>query len=98
MLRSIDNILSSAYSQDPEHYYETAREQLAPIVDATENFTSGHPSVIYEVSIGSSQALRVVLALNPPGQMQEGYYRITSWQEVTTTQWDGDDSLNLMTF
>lgn len=98
MLRNIDGILRSAYELDPDHYYETAEEQLAPIVHTDADFTSETPSVTYETPIGDRQSLRVVLVLNPPGQMDEGYYRITSWQEVPASEWNGDDSLNLMTF
>lgn len=98
MLRNIDGILKNAYELDPEHYYETAEEQLAPIVHVSADFTSETPSVTYETAIDDAQSLRVVLVLNPPGQMEEGYYRITSWQEVPSSEWNGDDSLNLMTF
>ena len=98
MLRNIDGILKNTYELDPEHYYETAEEQLNPLVQSDTDFTSENPSVTYEVPVDDTRSLRVVLVLNPPGQMEEGYYRITSWQEVPSSQWNGDDSLNLMTF
>ena len=98
MLKNIDGILKNAYEQDPDHYYETVEEQLSPIVHTDTDFTTEVPSVTYEVPIHDSQALKVVLVLNPPGQMEEGYYRITSWQETPSSRWNGDDSLNLMTF
>lgn len=98
MLRNIDGILKNAYELDPDHYYETVEEQLSPIVHTDTDFTTDVPSVSYEIPINDTQSLKVVLALNPPGQMEEGYYRITSWQEISSSQWNADDSLNLMTF
>lgn len=98
MLRNIDGILENAYALDPDHYYETVKEQLSPIVHTDVDFSSELPSVTYEVPIDDRQSLRVVLVLNPPGQLEQEYYQITSWQEIPSSDWNGDDSLNLMTF
>jgi len=97
-LKDIDQLLHDIYLQDPEHYYDAVEKQLAMTASAETDFSSEEPSLSYEVPLGDAQALKVVLTLNPPGQMETGYYRITSWQEIPSSTWNGDDSLNLMTF
>ena len=89
ILKEIDQVLHSAYQKDPANYYIAAGEELAAMES---------PSISYEVSVSDRQALKIVLSLNEPEQLKDGYYRITSWQEVPASTWDGDDTLNLMTF
>lgn len=98
MLKNIDGILENAYALDPKHYYETAEEQLSPIVHTDMKPEDGDPSVTCEIPISDTRSLKIVLALNPPERMEDGYYRITSWQEISSSEWNGNDSLNLMTF
>ena len=98
ILKEVDQILHDTYSQNPQHYYTALETELASMEILTADLSLESPSISYEVSISDTQALKVVLALNEPGQMQEGYYRITSWQEIPSTAWEGEDTLNLMTF
>lgn len=97
-LRKIDEALNAAYTAHPDDYQETAKTELARFGSVETDPDSQMPSVTYEVPIDDAQSLRVTLTLNIPAEMQNGYYRITSWQEIPASRWDGDDSLNLMTF
>ena len=97
-LKQIDEALDAAYTAHPDDYRETAEAELARFGSVETDPDSRMPSVTYEVPIDDAQSLRVPLTLNTPAEMQKGYYRINSWQEVPASRWDGDDSLNLMTF
>lgn len=98
ILREIDQILDNAYQKSPADYYTAAGDALAAMESLSTDFGAESPSITYEIPVGERQMLKVVLALNEPGQLEDGYYRITSWQEVPASTWNGDDSLNLMTF
>ncbi len=98
ILKEIDQVLHSAYQKDPANYYIAAGEKLAAMESLTTDLGAESPSISYEVSVSDRQALKIVLSLNEPEQLKDGYYRITSWQEVPASTWDGDDTLNLMTF
>lgn len=96
MLRQIDRLLHAAYETKPDIYYAVVEEQLAGMRELQTDFTEENPTVTYEIPISSSQLLKVILTLNPPEQMEYGYYNITTWQEVPSSGWNGDDSLNLL--
>lgn len=96
ILKEIDQVLHTAYAQDPEHYYTAAETELAAMESLTTDLGAESPSITYEVPVNDRQMLKVVLSLNEPGQTQDGYYRITSWQEVPASTWNGDDTLHLM--
>lgn len=98
ILREIDQILHNTYQKSPADYYTAAGDELTAMESLSTDLGSESPSITYEVPVGERQMLKVVLALNEPGQLKDGYYRIISWQEVPASTWNGDDSLNLMTF
>lgn len=51
--------------------------------------------ITYSVAINDTQELQVVLTL--AGNETDGYhYDIAKWQTVSTTEWTGDNSLNLI--
>ena len=54
----------------------------------------------YQVDVNDSQAIQVQLAVLPPQQVQEegagALYKILSWQEIQTTDWEGDNTLKLI--
>ncbi len=54
----------------------------------------------YQVDINDSQAIRVQLAVLPPQEVRQGegqgFYKILSWQEIQTTDWEGDNSIQLI--
>ncbi len=96
-LREIDRLLHAAYSSSPDIYYEVIEEQLTSMGTFTLNFGADKHAVSYEVPISDSQLLRVCLSLNEPSELKDGFYKITTWQEVPSSLWNGDDSLNLLT-
>ncbi len=96
-LREIDRLLHAAYSSSPDIYYEVIEEQLTSLGTFTLDFGADRHTVSYEVPIGSSQCLQVCLSLNEPAGLNDGFYRIVTWQEVPSSLWNGDDSLNLLT-
>lgn len=97
-LKEIDEALDAAYTAHPDNYPENAEAELARFGEVAKDPDSRMPSVTYEVPIDDAQLLRVTLTLNTPAEMQNGYYRIAAWQEIPASRWEGDDSLNLMTF
>ena len=66
--------------------------------DIADNGTTANASatVSYTTVVNDSQALEVTLALADPFHSSDGFYRITSWKEVQTSDWNADNSINLM--
>lgn len=46
--------------------------------------------------MNENQALHISLSLKIPEKEGDSLYTITSWQEISTEEWDGDTTLNLM--
>lgn len=98
MLKEIDRILDLAHTEHPDDYYRAASQELALLEGVEADLTSQSPSITYQIPVDDSQSLQITLALNAPDEPEQGYYRITAWQEIPSSEWNGDDSLNLMTF
>lgn len=96
VLQNIDDILETAYKGSRANYYRTAERELKGLEQVDSDFSQHSPTVTYRIPVNKTQYLQVVLTLNPPDRTDEGYYRITSWQEVPASQWKGDDSLTLI--
>lgn len=100
ILASVDGIFSDAYSraQDAEEYYKMVSEGLPDTVTSEQE--EGQFQVRYQVDVNDSQAIQVLLAVLSPEQIQRegfgGFYKILSWQEIQTTTWEGDNSLQLI--
>lgn len=95
-LRAIDETLEAAYGSSPGGYYKEAERGLAGTEGLETDFSKDTPTITYEIPVNKTQSLQVVLTLNPPGHMTDGYYKITAWKEVPASQWNGDDKLNLI--
>lgn len=109
-LKEIDSLLHTAYLEYPDEYFRAAREQLSQLHGLQVDFTGTEPVLTYEVPINDSQKLQVVLTLNPvedtAGSRQAyvrtetsapaGYYRITAWQKLPSTEWKADNRMNLL--
>ncbi len=95
-LCEIDETLEDAYAGSPGSYYKEAERRLEEIGGLASDFSNREPTVTYEIPISRSQNLQVVLTLNPPERMADGYYKITAWKEIPSSKWNGDDKLNLM--
>ena len=50
----------------------------------------------FEEKINEDKALKIVLTLNNSDNLSGGFYRITSWQEISTAGWEGNDRLKLI--
>ena len=98
MLRKIDQVLELAHTEHPDDYYSAAEQQLTQMEGLEIDLTAESPAITYQMSVDDSQSLQITLALNAPDELDKGYYRITAWQEISSSGWNGDDSLNLMTF
>ena len=100
ILASVDGIFSDAYSkaQDAEEYYKMVSEALPDTL--TSEKEEGQLQIRYQVDVNDSQAIQVLLAVLSPEQIQrEGsgaFYKILSWQEIQTTTWEGDNSIQLI--
>lgn len=57
-------------------------------------------TLTYQVDINSRQALAVKLAVRSPQQVKaegaDSFYKILSWQVVSTSTWEGDNTLKLI--
>ena len=98
LLREIDRILHAAYANGSGSFYTASEELLTGLGGISMDFSLEQPTIAYEVSINDTQALKVILTLNRPDQTASGYYKISTWQEIHSTTWEGDDSLNLMNY
>lgn len=95
-LHDIDDILKAAYADSPGQYYTKAESKLKALEGVTTDFSGKSPTITYEAPVSRSQTLHVTLELNPAGQVADGYYKVTAWQKVPSSEWKGDDSLNLI--
>lgn len=93
ILSQIDRELKSAYEQYGADYLSHISDAFADI-EEVENFTL--PSLSFSVPINDTQALSVSLVIQVPKNTGDTFYTITSWTEISTEQWDGDTTLNLM--
>lgn len=95
-LKEIDDILETAYSNRPGDYYAEAAALLKTMEGTTLDFTSDEPVLTFEEKVNEEKALKIVLALNRPDKLSGGFYRVTSWQEISTAGWEGNDRLKLI--
>lgn len=95
ILQEIDDILSDAYSKGQDRYYSDAQKQLERLNLITADFSNDTPVLTYEIPVSDTQVLKVALSLNKPGQVRQGFYKITSWKEAPASEWQGDDHLEL---
>lgn len=94
-LKKIDTLLEAAYEGNADDYYHAAAESLAGQEGITSEFTSEEASIAFEEKVSDRKALKVILTLNSPDKFSDGFYRVTSWQEVSTADWNGNDHLKL---
>ena len=104
-LAGLSQLLSESYtdSKDSDSYYKDLEEKL----QAKEGFSSRSQrtdggilsgiSVSYDCSISKKQALHVeILCTYPQDSAKEALYQITCWQTISTSQWEGDNSIKLI--
>lgn len=93
ILDEIDRILEKNYLENTEEYFDTLRNELEKLEDVN---CSSFPEISYEIPMNENQALHISLSLKIPEKQGDSLYTITSWQEISTKEWDGDTTLNLM--
>ena len=93
----IDGILAESYtaSADSASYFTEVNTRLAKL---STNITTDNESATldYITSVDDSQSLEVKLTLTDPFTTSGGLYKITSWKEVTTSDWNADNSMKLI--
>ncbi|MBU3876617.1 hypothetical protein HGO97_012465 [Faecalicatena sp. AGMB00832] len=107
ILDAIDAVLTESYKSSQSTYYHEVQRRLSDFTfenakqggNSTElelDFSTDSPTVAYTVPISEKQALSVILTLVPGKNADEGLYKIREWKVVSTKEWSGDDTLNLI--
>ena len=97
----IDGILAESYtaSSDSATYFTEVNTRLAKLsTNITLDISTDNKSATldYITSVDDSQSLEVELTLTDPFTASEGLYKITSWKEVKTSDWNADNSMKLI--
>lgn len=109
-LAKIDQVLKNCYLQtsDIAGYYKNIEQHYKNNSDITLKRTSDSLTLTYQTKINDKQALQTrLLILHPSEQTDKrslssaktatpDLYRITGWQTLSTADWNGDNSLNLL--
>lgn len=93
LLSQIDDKLKQIYEQYNADYLSQVPDVLTSI-DGID--TSNFPSVFFSIPINDTQTLSVSLLIQIPEKEGDTFYTITSWQEISTEVWNGDEPMNLM--
>lgn len=93
LLSQIDDKLKQIYEQYNADYLSQVPDVLTSI-DGID--TSNFPSVSFSIPINDTQTLSVSLLIQIPEKESDTFYTITSWQEISTEVWNGDEPMNLM--
>lgn len=93
LLSQIDDKLKQIYEQYNADYLSQVPDVLTSI-DGID--TSNFPSVSFSIPINDTQTLSVSLLIQIPEKEGDTFYAITSWQEISTEVWNGDEPMNLM--
>ena len=96
MLDKIDSVLLKCFGNNNGDFYDAAKSALSGIDGVTADFTGQIPIITFTINYEGNRALNVCLELNYPQTESEGFYRITAWQEVSTKEWHGDNSINIL--
>lgn len=101
-LGMIEQILSESYkeSTDQASYYQALTEKLPAMDGVTVSDSMSESSGVtlsYDCSINEKQALHVELLCEyPPEPTSKDLYQIISWKTISTTQWEGDNTIKLI--
>lgn len=93
LLSQIDDKLKQVYEQYNTEYLSQVPDALTSI-DGID--TSDFPSVSFSVPINDTQTLSVSLLVQIPEKEGDTFYTVTSWKEISTEVWNGDEPMNLM--
>jgi len=87
--REIDSIILSCYSAS------TNTDTNTDIGTDSSTGTDTGTIISYQVPSGEKQALKVTLLVTNDSE-HENYYKIQTWQLISTADWEADDSIKLM--
>lgn len=96
LLAQIDETAKNCYTADRAQYYSNLKKELEQMNEVTLQITDERFLVSYQTPIGDDQALEVEVSLLFPSEMDDSFYTIHRWQEVSTEEWTGDTQLNLL--
>lgn len=93
IVSQIDTELKQLYEQYHTGYLSQVPDALTTLdgIDSSE-----FPSVSFSVPINDTQILSVTLLIQIPEKEGDTFYTVTSWKEISTEVWDGDEPMNLM--
>lgn len=98
-LDAIDAIIGKAtadtldFAETASRLTEWSQQAQLPL---TMDFDTEAPTVAFQVAIDDQQNLCVTLTLSPTVAPGDTYYHISQWQVVSSGEWNGDQTLNLM--
>lgn len=97
----IDGILAESYavSSDFASYFSTVEERLSKLsTNITLNISSDNTSatIDYITSVNDAQSLEVELELHDPWTTSSDFYKIISWKEIQTSDWNADNTIKLI--
>ena len=109
-LASIDEVLQTAWRDAPDQasYYDLIRAHYADATGVSLSETDSGMTLSWKNDLSDSQALQVRLypadatgdatdtSQDTSEISQPVLYQITAWQVISTREWNGDNSLNLM--
>lgn len=95
-LADIDALLEGCYMADRADYYRKVQSVLSDAADLECDFSLPAPQVSYTVAMEQGWVLSVVLELPYPEESGASFYRILSWQELSTSDWEADDTLHVL--
>ncbi|MBS6195081.1 MAG: hypothetical protein KH828_05825 [Clostridiales bacterium] len=93
-LAAIDEVLASA--SDEEALVESLNDALRESPELIGVSFSSPDTLHYTVPIDDTQELEVELVLHPLKDENCFSYTVTRWLAVSTVEWDGDTTFNLM--
>lgn len=96
----IDELMDSVWQDSPGDAYIPALLQVLSNfrpdgIELTLYTDDDKCTVSYQVPVDDTQALYVTLQVMDPST-SDTYYEILSWQEKSTGEWNGDQTLELM--
>lgn len=101
LLAEADNACLYAYGKtdDAAEYYRLVQKEL--LLSSIKPVWTGETlDVSFQVEVNESQALSVLIDLLPPQQISANsatsFYKILTWQVIRTDDWEGDDTLKLI--
>ena len=100
LLAETDRICANAASTalDTDEFYRLVSEGTGHFAAA--DLADGGLTLSWQTDLNDSQALSVRLLIRAPRQIQEeeadSFYKILSWQVISTGTWEGDNTLKLI--